>query len=112
MSSLESRVRTVIAEHLHVKEEAVRRDASIVDDLGADSVDTVELIMALEEEFEVDIPDEDAVEIETVQETIEYVMHAAKRFEHKEAPPTMRRRRNSREAVDRRVLNPAARRQR
>ncbi|MBY0544450.1 MAG: acyl carrier protein [Gammaproteobacteria bacterium] len=73
MSSVEQRVKKIIVEQLGVKEEDVRPDASFVDDLGADSLDTVELIMALEEEFEVEIPDEDAEKIGTVQQAIEYV---------------------------------------
>lgn len=73
MSSVEQRVKKIVVEQLGVKEEDVRPDASFVDDLGADSLDTVELIMALEEEFEAEIPDEDAEKIITVQDAINYV---------------------------------------
>lgn len=73
MSSIEQRVKKIVVEQLGVKEEDVRADASFVDDLGADSLDTVELIMALEEEFEAEIPDEDAEKIVTVQNAIDYV---------------------------------------
>jgi acyl carrier protein len=68
-----------VAEQLVVKEEEVTNDASFVDDLGADSLDTVELVMALEEEFETEIPDEDAEKITTVQQAIDYInSHKAK----------------------------------
>jgi acyl carrier protein len=60
MSNIEDRVRKIVAEQLGVKEEEVKAEASFVDDLGADSLDTVELVMALEEEFETEIPDEEA----------------------------------------------------
>ena len=73
MSNIEARVKKIIVEQLGVKEEQVTTDASFVDDLGADSLDTVELVMALEEEFECEIPDEDAEKITTVQEAINYV---------------------------------------
>jgi acyl carrier protein len=73
MSSIEERVRKLICEQLGVKEEDVKDDASFVEDLGADSLDTVELVMALEEEFETEIPDEEAEKITTVREAIEYV---------------------------------------
>jgi acyl carrier protein len=66
------------AEQLGVKEEEVTNDSSFVDDLGADSLDTVELVMALEEEFETEIPDEDAEKITTVQLAIDYVKSHAK----------------------------------
>jgi acyl carrier protein len=71
--SIEEQVRKIVAEQLGVKEEAVTADASFVDDLGADSLDTVELVMALEEEFECEIPDEEAEKITTVQQAIDYV---------------------------------------
>jgi acyl carrier protein len=67
------RVRKIVVEQLGVKEEEVTLEASFVDDLGADSLDTVELVMALEEEFETEIPDEDAEKITTVQQAIDYV---------------------------------------
>lgn len=73
MSNVESRVRKIVAEQLGVKEEELRNDASFVDDLGADSLDTVELVMALEEEFETEIPDEKAEKIMTIQQAIDYI---------------------------------------
>ena len=73
MSSIEDRVKKIVAEQLGVKEEEVRNEASFVDDLGADSLDTVELVMALEEEFETEIPDEEAEKITTVQLAIDYI---------------------------------------
>lgn len=73
MSTIEQRVKETVVEQLGVKEEEVTLDASFVDDLGADSLDTVELVMALEEEFETEIPDEDAEKITTVQEAINYI---------------------------------------
>jgi acyl carrier protein len=79
MSSVEERVKKIVAEQLGVKSEEVTNDASFVDDLGADSLDTVELVMALEEEFETEIPDEDAEKITTVQQAIDYINgHQAK----------------------------------
>ena len=72
MSDIAERVKKIVAEQLGVKEE-VSNEASFVDDLGADSLDTVELVMALEEEFETEIPDEDAEKITTVQEAINYI---------------------------------------
>lgn len=73
MSSIEERVRKIVVEQLGVKEEEVVIGASFVDDLGADSLDTVELVMALEEEFECDIPDEEAEKITTVQEAVTHI---------------------------------------
>ena len=73
MSSVEERVRKLICEQLGVKEEEVTADASFVEDLGADSLDTVELVMALEEEFETEIADEEAENITTVKEAIDYI---------------------------------------
>ena len=73
MSNIEDRVRKIVAEQLGVKEEEVKAEASFVDDLGADSLDTVELVMALEEEFETEIPDEEAEQITTVQLAIDYI---------------------------------------
>ncbi|MDD5044732.1 MAG: acyl carrier protein [Candidatus Omnitrophica bacterium] len=67
------RVKTIIAEQLGVKPEEVTPQASFVDDLGADSLDTVELVMALEEEFGIEIPDEDAEKMTTVGEAIKYI---------------------------------------
>jgi 3-oxoacyl-[acyl-carrier protein] reductase len=73
MSSIEERVKKIVVEQLGVKEEEVVPTASFVDDLGADSLDTVELVMALEEEFETEIPDEEAEKITTVQQAIDFV---------------------------------------
>jgi len=73
MSTIEQRVKKIVVEQLGVKEEEVTNDASFVDDLGADSLDTVELVMALEEEFETEIPDEDAEKITTIQQAIDYI---------------------------------------
>ena len=74
MSTIEERVKKIVAEQLGVKEEEVTLEKSFVDDLGADSLDTVELVMALEEEFETEIPDEEAEKITTVQAAIDYVI--------------------------------------
>ncbi len=73
MSTIEQRVKKIVVEQLGVKEDEVSNDASFVDDLGADSLDTVELVMALEEEFETEIPDEDAEKITTIQQAIDYI---------------------------------------
>ncbi|ANB03118.1 acyl carrier protein [Ectothiorhodospira sp. BSL-9] len=73
MSNIEERVKKIVVEQLGVKEEDVTNSASFVDDLGADSLDTVELVMALEEEFETEIPDEQAEKITTVQQAIDYI---------------------------------------
>jgi acyl carrier protein len=73
MSTIEERVKNIVVEQLGVKEDEVTPNASFVDDLGADSLDTVELVMALEEEFECEIPDEEAEKITTVQQAIDYV---------------------------------------
>jgi acyl carrier protein len=78
MSSIEQRVKKIIVEQLEVKEEEVVPTASFIDDLRADSLDTVELVMALEEEFETEIPDEDAEKIMTVQDAINYITEHAK----------------------------------
>ena len=72
MSSIEERVKKIVCEQLGVKEEEVKSSSSFVEDLGADSLDTVELVMALEEEFETEIPDEEAEKITTVQAAIDY----------------------------------------
>ena len=74
MNSVEERVKKLIREQLDVKEEEVKDAASFVDDLGADSLDTVELVMALEDEFETEIPDEDAENITTVKEATDYIL--------------------------------------
>ena len=73
MSTTEEQVKNIVAEQLGVKEEEVKNESSFVDDLGADSLDTVELVMALEEEFETEIPDEQAEKITTVQLAIDYI---------------------------------------
>ena len=73
MSTIEERVKKIIVEQLGVKEEEVKNESSFVEDLGADSLDTVELVMALEEEFDTEIPDEEAEKITTVQSAIDYI---------------------------------------
>jgi acyl carrier protein len=73
MASIEERVKKIAVEQLGVKEEDVSNDSKFIDDLGADSLDTVELVMALEEEFETEIPDEDAEKITTIQEAVDYI---------------------------------------
>ena len=73
MSSIEERVRKIVVEQLGASEDEVTSDASFIDDLGADSLDTVELVMALEEEFETEIPDEQAENITTVQQAVDYI---------------------------------------
>ncbi len=71
--SIEDRVKSVVIEQLGVKEDEVTMEASFVDDLGADSLDTVELVMALEEEFETEIPDEEAEKITSVKMAVDYI---------------------------------------
>ncbi len=73
MSTVADRVKKIVIEQLGVKEEEVTIEASFVDDLGADSLDTVELVMALEEEFECEIPDDEAENITTVQQAVDYI---------------------------------------
>jgi acyl carrier protein len=73
MSTVEERVKQIVVEQLGVKEEEVSGESSFVDDLGADSLDTVELVMALEEEFNIEIPDEEAEKITTVQQAVDYI---------------------------------------
>ena len=73
MSSVEERVKQIVVEQLGVSEDEVGGDSSFVDDLGADSLDTVELVMALEEEFNCEIPDEEAEKIATVQQAVDYI---------------------------------------
>ncbi|NMG74045.1 acyl carrier protein [Aromatoleum diolicum] len=73
MENIEQRVKKIVAEQLGVNESEIKIESSFVDDLGADSLDTVELVMALEEEFECEIPDEEAEKITTVQQAIDYV---------------------------------------
>ena len=78
MASVEGRVKQIIVEQLGVDEGEVTPTASFVDDLGADSLDTVELVMALEEAFDIEIPDEDAEKILTVQQAVDYIQAHAK----------------------------------
>lgn len=73
MSTIEDRVKKIVVEQLGVNEDQVTLEASFVDDLGADSLDTVELVMLLEEEFDTEIPDEEAEKINTVQAAVDYV---------------------------------------
>ncbi len=73
MSDIEQRVKKIVAEQLGTKEADVKNTTSFVDDLGADSLDTVELVMALEEEFDCEIPDEEAEKITTVQQAVDYI---------------------------------------
>lgn len=73
MSDIELRVKKIVTEQLGANEADVKNTSSFVDDLGADSLDTVELVMALEEEFDCEIPDEEAEKITTVQQAIDYV---------------------------------------
>ena len=75
--SIEGRVKEIIINELGVEEEKVTREASFVEDLGADSLDTVELVMAFEEEFGIDIPDEDAEQMRTVGDTVKYLTENA-----------------------------------
>jgi acyl carrier protein len=77
MSDVGARVKKIVVEHLGVDEEKVTENASFVDDLGADSLDTVELVMAFEEEFGCEIPDDAAEKIMTVQNAIDYVQDRA-----------------------------------
>jgi acyl carrier protein len=78
MASVEERVKQIIVEQLGVDEAEVTPNASFVDDLGADSLDTVELVMAFEEAFEIEIPDEDAEKIRTVKDATDYITSHAK----------------------------------
>ena len=73
MESIEQRVKKIVAEQLGVNEADIKNESTFVDDLGADSLDTVELVMALEEEFECEIPDEDAEKIATVGDAVTYL---------------------------------------
>ena len=78
MENIEQRVRKIVAEQLGVNEVDIKNESSFVDDLGADSLDTVELVMALEEEFECEIPDDEAEKITSVQQAIDYVVNNKK----------------------------------
>lgn len=73
MSDIADRVKKIVVEHLGVEEDKVKEDASFIDDLGADSLDTVELVMAFEEEFSVEIPDDAAEKIQTVGDAISFI---------------------------------------
>ncbi|GFE58916.1 MAG: acyl carrier protein [Geobacter sp.] len=73
MSTIDKRVKEIVAEQLGVDEAQVTNEASFMDDLGADSLDTVELVMALEEEFDIEISDEDAEKIQSVQDAVDYI---------------------------------------
>ena len=79
MSTVEQQVKAIVAEQLGVKAEQVTSAASFVDDLGADSLDIVELVMAFEEAFDIDIPDEDAEKIATVKDAIDYIENKKKK---------------------------------
>ena len=78
MDSIEQRVKKIVAEQLGVNEADIKTESSFVDDLGADSLDTVELVMAFEEAFDIEIPDEDAEKIRTVQDAVDYIGKHAK----------------------------------
>ena len=78
MSDIENRVKKIVVEHLGIDESKVIETESFIDDLGADSLDTVELVMALEEEFDLEIADEDAEKITTVGAALEYINNHAK----------------------------------
>ncbi|MRR50072.1 MAG: acyl carrier protein [Rhodocyclaceae bacterium] len=79
MSDIEQRVKKIVAEQLGVNESEIKIESSFVDDLGADSLDTVELVMALEEEFECEIPDEEAEKITTVKQAVDYINNNLKK---------------------------------
>ncbi len=79
MENIEQRVKKIVAEQLGANEADVKNESSFVDDLGADSLDTVELVMALEEEFECEIPDEEAEKITTVNQAIDYINNNVKK---------------------------------
>lgn len=71
--AIEARIKAIVADQLGVAEEEIKPESRFIEDLGADSLDIVELVMAMEEEFETDIPDEEAEKIQTVQDTIDYI---------------------------------------
>ena len=78
VASIESRVKSIVAEQLGLDKSNIKNDASFIDDLGADSLDTVELVMAFEEEFGAEIPDEEAEKINTIQKAIDYIQEHIK----------------------------------
>jgi acyl carrier protein len=78
MESIEQRVKKIVAEQLGVNEAEIKNESSFLDDLGADSLDMVELVMALEDEFETEIPDEEAEKITTVQQAVDYISSHSK----------------------------------
>jgi acyl carrier protein len=78
MESIEQRVKKIVAEQLGVNEAEIKNESSFLDDLGADSLDMVELVMALEDEFETEIPDEEAGKITTVQQAVDYITSHSK----------------------------------
>ncbi len=73
MATVEDRVKNIVVQQLGVKDDEVNTSSSFVDDLGADSLDTVELVMAFEEEFDIEIQDEDAEKIQTIQDAVSYI---------------------------------------
>ena len=75
MSEVKSKIKKIVADHLGIEEEKVTEEASFIDDLGADSLDTVELVMAFEEKFGIEIPDDAAETIQTVQNAIDYIQN-------------------------------------
>jgi acyl carrier protein len=79
MENVDQRVKKIVAEQLGVNESEIKNESRFVDDLGADSLDTVELVMALEEEFETEIPDEEAEKITTVQQAIDFIVAHTKK---------------------------------
>ena len=73
MSEIKGKIKKIVADHLGIEEEKVTEEASFIDDLGADSLDTVELVMAFEEEFEIEIPDDAAEKIQTIKDAIDFI---------------------------------------
>src|SRR5690606_35541734 len=80
MESIEQRVKKIVAEQLGVNEAEIKNESSFLDDLGADSLDRVELVMALEDDFETEIPDEEAEKITTVQQAVDYITSHSKQY--------------------------------